>query len=132
MWISFRLLFVEMPEIHSDTHSFEVKCFIRIWKRKPPSSFLYQSQMWNKEKKTWQKSNLVKDCATCKPHVISGARFFCWIELLAIQKIFVCTVGWAPWNLSCLEFKFDDTRLSYWHKNKIGRIEIFFVASWLC
>ena len=31
--------------------------------------------------------------------------------------------GWAPWNLSCLEFKFDDNRLSYWHKNKIGRIE---------
>ena len=25
-----------------------------------------------------------------------------------------------------MEFKFDDTRLSYWHKNKIGRIEIFF------
>ena len=39
----------------------------------------------------------------------------------------VCTLlGWAPWNLSCLEFKFDDTRLSYWHKNKIGRIEIYF------
>ena len=37
----------------------------------------------------------------------------------------VYIVGWAPWNLSCLEFKFDDTRLSYWHKNKIGRIEIF-------
>ena len=40
--------------------------------------------------------------------------------------------GWAPWNLSCLEFKFDDNRLSYWHKNKIGRIHFFFVASWLC
>ena len=24
-----------------------------------------------------------------------------------------------------MEFKFDDTRLSYWHKNKIGRIEFF-------
>ena len=34
-----------------------------------------------------------------------------------------CNVGWAPWNLSCLEFKFDDARLSYWHKNKIGKIE---------
>ena len=34
------------------------------------------------------------------------------------------TVGWAPWNPSCLEFKFD-TRLSYWHKNKIGRIVFF-------
>ena len=28
---------------------------------------------------------------------------------------YVCTLGWAPWNLSCLEFKFDDTRLSHWH-----------------
>ena len=37
------------------------------------------------------------------------------------------TLGWAPRNLSCLEFKFDDTRLSYWHKNKIGRIEFFFL-----
>ena len=24
----------------------------------------------------------------------------------------VCRLGWAPWNLSCFEFKFDDTRLS--------------------
>ena len=38
----------------------------------------------------------------------------------------ICRLGWAPWNLSCLEFKFDDTRLSYWLQNKIGRIEIFF------
>ena len=37
-----------------------------------------------------------------------------------------CLLGLTLWNLSCLEFKFDDTRLSYWHKNKIGRIEIFF------
>ena len=37
----------------------------------------------------------------------------------------LCTLGMTLWNLSCLEFKFDDTRLSYWHKNKIGRIEIF-------
>ena len=36
-----------------------------------------------------------------------------------------CRLGWAPWNPSCLEFKFDDTRLSYWHKNKIGKIEFF-------
>ena len=34
-------------------------------------------------------------------------------------------LGWAPRNLSCLEFKFDDTRLSYSHKNKIGRIGFF-------
>ena len=31
----------------------------------------------------------------------------------------------APWNLSCFEFKFDDTRLSSQCKNKIGPIEIF-------
>ena len=37
----------------------------------------------------------------------------------------VCTLGLTLWNLSCLEFKFDDTRLSY-YKKKIGRIEIFF------
>ena len=39
----------------------------------------------------------------------------------------VFTLGWATWNLS-LAFKFDDTRLSYWHnwhKNKIGRIDFF-------
>ena len=34
-------------------------------------------------------------------------------------------IGWAPWNLSWLELKFDDTRLSYWHKNKVSRIEIY-------
>ena len=39
------------------------------------------------------------------------------------SRLGTCTLGWASWNLSCLEFKFDDTRLSYWHKNKIGRIE---------
>ena len=37
-----------------------------------------------------------------------------------------CKLGLTLWNLCCLEFKFDDTRLSYWHKNNIGRIEIFF------
>ena len=41
------------------------------------------------------------------------------------QDTKVCTLGWAPWNLSCLEFKFNDTRLSSWYKNKIGSIEIF-------
>ena len=38
----------------------------------------------------------------------------------------VLTLGLTLSKLSCLEFKFDDTRLSYLHKNKIGRIEIFF------
>ena len=44
------------------------------------------------------------------------------------QKVYsptVSTIGLTLWNLSCLEFKFDDTRLSYWHKNKIGRIDFF-------
>ena len=60
-------------------------------------------------------------------------------QILSCQSIlqqqggrYISTVGLTIWNLSCLEFKFDDTRLSYWHKNKIGRIKIFFVASWLC
>ena len=39
--------------------------------------------------------------------------------------LFIWILGWAPWNLSCFEFKFDDTRLSSWYKNKIGWIEIF-------
>ena len=38
-----------------------------------------------------------------------------------------CYVHLTLWNLGCLEFKFDDTRVSYWHKNKIGRIENFFL-----
>ena len=38
-------------------------------------------------------------------------------------------LGWAQWNLSRFEFKFDDTRLSSEYKNKIGQI---FVASWHC
>ena len=37
----------------------------------------------------------------------------------------LCILGWAPWNQSCLKFLFDDTRPSYWHKNKIGRIDFF-------
>ena len=41
------------------------------------------------------------------------------------QAIVVSSIGLTLWNRSCLEFKFDDTRLSYWHKNKICRIEIF-------
>ena len=45
---------------------------------------------------------------------------------------FPSALGLTLWNLSCLEFKFDDTKLSYWHKNKIGRIEKKNVASWLC
>ena len=33
-------------------------------------------------------------------------------EALCIHWNMVCKVGWAPWNLSCFESKFDDTRLS--------------------
>ena len=39
------------------------------------------------------------------------------------RYVLVCTIGWAQWNLSCFEFKFDDTRLSSWYKNKIGPIK---------
>ena len=59
-----------------------------------------------------------------------AASFVCLVIILVIWSIFKhvrlsyqLPNWWAPWNLSCLEFKFDDTRLSYWHKNKIGRIE---------
>ena len=49
------------------------------------------------------------------------------LERIAVARLkyYLRTVGLTLWNLSCLEFKFDDTRLSYWHKNKIVRIEIF-------
>ena len=73
------------------------------------------------------------------PHLLykSQVKFQCILlvqqtDLLSFysHQIYLCpnvsTVGWAPWNLSCLKFKFDDTRLSYWHNNKIGRIETFF------
>ena len=36
------------------------------------------------------------------------------------------TLGLAKWFFFVFQFKMLDTRLSYWHKNKIGRIEIFF------
>ena len=67
---------------------------------------------------------------------IFGKVFWNWFSFKNIwlgEQIFVwkyqnlvCKLRWAPWNLSCLEFKFDATRLSYWQKKKIGRIEIFF------
>ena len=63
---------------------------------------------------------------------IFGKVFWNWFSFKSIglgEHIFVwkyqnlvCKLGWAPWNLSCLEFKFDATRLSYWQKKKIGRI----------
>ena len=61
-----------------------------------------------------------------------AASFVCLVIILVIWSIFKhvrlsyqLPNWWAPWNLSCLEFKFDDTRLSYWHKNKIGRTGFF-------
>ena len=54
------------------------------------------------------------------------------IELILFLYWYISILGWAPWNLSCLEFRFDDTRLSYWHKNKIGRIEIVFCCFLTC
>ena len=41
-------------------------------------------------------------------------------------NIYRYILGWAQWNLSRFEFKFDDTRLSSLYKNKIGLIEILF------
>ena len=40
--------------------------------------------------------------------------------------ICVLTLGLTQWNLNSFEFKFDDTRLSSWYKNKIGLIETLF------
>ena len=34
-------------------------------------------------------------------------------------------LGWALWNRNSFEFKFDDTRLSSYYKNKIGPIKFF-------
>ena len=46
-----------------------------------------------------------------------------WFILKHSRAHKVSKLGLTLWNLSCFEFKFDDTRLSYKHKNKIGRIE---------
>ena len=44
-----------------------------------------------------------------------GWNFF-W-RSIPITVFLVCILGWAPWNLSCLELKFDDIGLSYWQKS---------------
>ena len=79
----------------------------------------------------WARAN-TKYLVTILPFTKWSLKVFFQIAFKVVHSKYVCRLGWAPWNLSCLEFKFDDTRLSYWHKNKIGRIEFFFVASWLC
>ena len=37
------------------------------------------------------------------------------------------TLGLTRWNLNSFEFKFDDTRLSSYFKDKIGPIDFFFL-----
>ena len=44
----------------------------------------------------------------------------------------ICELGWAQWNLSRFEFKFDNAKLSLWYKNKICQINFLFVAPWRC
>ena len=46
---------------------------------------------------------------------------FCWLGTRTLKSI-----KKRRYLHCCLECKFDNTRLSYWHKNQIGRIEIFF------
>ena len=70
-------------------------------------------------------SNLLRfHCAHPNLHTCSTIYLF--------RTDMVCILGWALWNRNSFEFKFDDTRLSSYYKNKIGPIRIFFVASWLC
>ena len=56
-----------------------------------------------------------------EPHNVHSSEDVPLMIYVCIQL--VCTLGLTLWNLSSLEFKFDDTRYSYWHKNKISRIE---------
>ena len=47
-------------------------------------------------------------------------------EMFNLNHLDDFLTSYAPWNLSSFEFKFDDTRLSTYHKNKIGHIENVF------
>ena len=58
--------------------------------------------------------------------------FSCWKFTLKNQILALCKVEWALWNPYSLEFKFDDTGLSSWYRNKIGPIEKKIVTSWHC
>ena len=42
----------------------------------------------------------------------------------------VCTLGWAQWNLSCFEFKFQDFPHNI--RIRLARSNFFVVASWRC
>ena len=60
---------------------------------------------------------------------ISKERFQVQPQLLLrnIIRIIIkyLNLGWALWNRNSFEFKFDDTRLSSYYKNKIGPIKTF-------
>ena len=65
--------------------------------------------------------------------VVRSIMFLLWWLLLCLRRNLlrplncfeICTLGWAQWNLSSFEFKFDGIRLSSKYKNKICSIEIF-------
>ena len=42
-----------------------------------------------------------------------------------LYNLRVKNLGWALWNRNSFEFKFDDTRLSSYYKNKISPINLF-------
>ena len=67
----------------------------------------------------------MKSCLLFKSQKLPGTTFIYYVYMYGENKhahkyiflpiymyILVHTLGWAPWNLSCFEFKFDDTRLS--------------------
>ena len=46
-------------------------------------------------------------------------------DVTSCPLAYLCRLGLILWNLSCLEFNFDNIRFFYWHKNKIGRNDFF-------
>ena len=47
-------------------------------------------------------------------------------EELCTHWNMVCKVGWAPWNLSCFEFKFDDTTdFPHNTRTRLARLNFF-------
>ena len=70
-----------------------------------------------------------KDWAIIAKRLRSFITRMSWWTLSYFDKnVLTLTLGWSQWNLSRFEFKFDETRLSSWYKNKIGRI-IFFCCT---